>query len=54
MEYTMKNEINVNNIDETTGEELLQEYLSQDKDNSHKMGYDVYMQTHSESSGCCC
>ncbi len=43
------NELNVN---EVAGEELLQEYLAQDKDNSHNMGYSVYAQTHSD--GCCC
>lgn len=36
----------------TTGEDLLQEYMAQDKDNTHKMGYSVYAQTHSD--GCCC
>ena len=39
-------------VNETTGEDLLREYLAQDKDDSHHMGYSVYAQTHSE--GCCC
>ena len=47
-----KNELKVNNISEISGEELLQEYMAQDKDNSHNMGYSVYAQTHSD--GCCC
>ena len=37
---------------EKTGEELLKEYMSQDKDTRHTMGYSVYAQTHSD--GCCC
>lgn len=45
-------EIKTNNVSEISGEDLLKEYLAQDKDKSHKMGYSVYAQTHSE--GCCC
>ena len=45
-------EIKTKEINETRGEELLLEYLGQDKDNSHKMGYSVYAQTHND--GCCC
>ena len=43
---------NVNKPDETTGEELLQEYLKQDNDTTHNMGYSVYAQTYSDC-GCC-
>ncbi len=56
----MKNtEIKEKNSKEITGEELLKEYLAQDKDNRHNMGYNVthYMQTHSDGnccSSCCC
>lgn len=37
---------------EKTGEDLLQEYFNQDKDDKHNMGYGVYGQT--ASDGCCC
>ena len=47
-----KNELDMKKLEETTGEELIQEYMSQDKDNTHNMGYSVYAQTHSD--GCCC
>ena len=51
-----KQEVKEKNCKEITGEELLQEYLAQDKDNAHKMGYNVYMQSHSETNccDCCC
>ena len=45
-------ELQVKDINEATGEDLLKEYLAQDSDKSHKMGYNVYAQTHSD--GCCC
>ena len=35
-----------------TGEELLEEYFGQDKDDKHHMVYSIYTRT--ESSGCCC
>lgn len=47
-----KNKTNNQEIKEISGEELLQEYLEQDKDLTHNMGYSVYAQTHSD--GCCC
>ena len=37
---------------EETGEELLQEYFEQDKDDKHNMGYGVYGQT--SGGDCCC
>lgn len=39
---------------EKTGEDLLQEYFNQDKDDKHYMGYSVYSQTQTSSDGCCC
>ena len=36
---------------ERSGEELLQEYFSQDKEDKHHMGYSVYTRT---DDGCCC
>lgn len=47
-----KNELDVKDLNEMTGEDLIQEYMAQDKDNTHNMGYSVYAQTHSD--GCCC
>ncbi len=47
-----KKELKAKDCKEIKGEDLLQEYLGQDKDNSHNMGYSVYAQTHSD--GCCC
>ena len=46
-----KNENKIEKI-ELSGEELLQEYFSQDKDDKHNMGYGVYGQT--SNSSCCC
>lgn len=37
---------------ELTGEELLQEYFEQDKDDKHHMGYSIYTRT--ETGDCCC
>ena len=37
---------------EKTGEDLLQEYFEQDKDDKHQMGYGVYGQT--SGGDCCC
>ena len=37
---------------ELDGEELLQEYFNQDKDDKHHMGYSVYTKT-DNSGGCC-
>ncbi len=37
---------------ELQGEELLQTYFEQDKDDKHNMGYSVYGQT--ANDGCCC
>lgn len=36
---------------ELSGEELLQEYFAQDKDDKHHMGYSVYTRT--DNGGCC-
>ncbi|MCM1438915.1 MAG: hypothetical protein NC131_06855 [Roseburia sp.] len=36
---------------EQTGDELLREYIGQDKDDKHNMGYSVYTRT---DDGCCC
>ena len=36
---------------ERSGEELLQEYFSQDKEDKHYMGYSVYTRTDND---CCC
>ncbi len=36
---------------ECTGEELLQEYYNQDKEDKHHMGYSIYTKT---DDGCCC
>lgn len=47
-----KKEIKAQNTKEIAGEDLLKEYLAQDKDKTHKMGYSVYAQTHSDC-GCC-
>lgn len=35
-----------------TGEELLDEYFAQDKDDKHYMGYSIYTRT--EGGDCCC
>lgn len=39
--------------EEVSGEELLQQYHNQDKDDKHEMGYSVYGVT-SSSGDCCC
>lgn len=42
-----------NELKEKNGEELLEEYLAQDKDRRrHNMGYSVYGVTHSECCDC--
>ena len=38
-------------IEEKSGEELLNEYIAQDEDYTRSMGYGVYSQT--QSGGCC-
>ena len=35
-----------------SGEELLDEYFSQDKDDKHYMGYSIYTRT--DTGDCCC
>ena len=50
MEKQKKEE--VKETKELDGEELLQEYFSQDKDDKHNMGYSVYTRTDGGDCGC--
>lgn len=47
-----KQEIEKEERKEMQGEDFLQEYFEQDKDDKHNMGYGVYGQT--TNDGCCC
>ena len=46
-----KEKVVVVETEEKSGEELITEYIAQDKDYLHSMGYGVYGQPHTD--GCC-